>query len=228
MIKYENVSLQYPNGTRAINSLDLRIGKGEFVFIVGPTGTGKSSLLRMLYREILPTSGKVVVAGRDVARLPGHQVPLLRRTMGVIFQDYRLLPEKTVAENVAFALEVLGTGRRDKVRKVRIALELVDLWHKVESKPEELSGGEQQRVCMARALVNSPPLLLADEPTGNLDPATSLEIVKLLEAINRRGTTVLMATHDQATVDSMQKRVVRLANGTVVSDEERGAYDDEA
>lgn len=226
MIRYENVSLQYPNGTRAINNLDLQIRKGEFVFIVGPTGTGKSTLLKMLYREILPTSGKVVVAGRDVARLPDRQVPLLRRTMGVIFQDYRLLPEKTVAENVAFALEVLGTSRRAKVRKVRIALELVDLWHKAHCMPEELSGGEQQRVCMARALVNSPPLLLADEPTGNLDPGTSLDIVKLLEAINRRATTVVMATHDQRIVDSMQKRVVALANGTVVRDDARGVYDD--
>jgi cell division transport system ATP-binding protein len=226
MIKFESVSLQYPNGTRAINSLDLHIGTGEFVFIVGPTGTGKSSLLKMLYREILPTAGKVIVAGRDVARLPEHQVPLLRRTMGVIFQDYRLLPEKTVAENVAFALEVLGTARRTKVRKVRIALELVDLWHKADNMPDELSGGEQQRVCIARALVNSPPLLLADEPTGNLDPATSLEIVKLLDAINRRGTTIVMATHDERIVDSMQKRVVGLANGTVVRDAARGAYHD--
>lgn len=228
MIKFDNVSLQYPNGTRAVNNLDLHIEKGEFVFIVGPTGTGKSSLLKMLYREILPTSGRVIVAGRDVARLPQAQVPRLRREMGVIFQDYRLLPEKTVAENVAFALEVLGTGRRTKVRKVRIALELVGLWHKADCTPDELSGGEQQRVCLARALVNSPPLLLADEPTGNLDPDTSLEIVKLLEAINRRGTTVVMATHDQRTVDSVQKRVVGLANGTVVRDAAQGAYDDGA
>jgi len=228
MIKYDNVSLQSPNGTRAINSLDLQIGKGEFVFIVGLTGTGKSSLLKMLYREVLPTSGRVVVAGRDVARMPEGQVPLLRRTMGVIFQDYRLLPEKTVAENVAFALEVLGVTRRTKVRKVRIAVELVGLWHKAECMPEELSGGEQQRVCIARALVNSPPLLLADEPTGNLDPSTSMEIVRLLEAINRRGTTVVMATHDERIVDSMQKRVIGLANGTVVRDAARGAYHDEA
>jgi cell division transport system ATP-binding protein len=182
----------------------------------------------MLYREVLPTSGRVMVAGRDVARVQQAQVPRLRRQMGVIFQDYRLLPEKTVAENVAFALEVLGTRRRTKIRKVRIAVELVGLWHKADSMPDELSGGEQQRVCIARALVNSPPLLLADEPTGNLDPDTSLEIVKLLEAINRRGTTVVMATHDQRTVDSVQKRVVGLANGTVVRDAARGAYDDGA
>ncbi|MFQ6130786.1 MAG: cell division ATP-binding protein FtsE [Armatimonadota bacterium] len=227
MIRFHGVSLVYPNGTRALNNLDLHVAKGEFLFVVGPTGTGKSSVLRLIYREQVPSEGRVIVAGRDVAQLHPRQVPFLRRQVGVIFQDFRLLPDKTVAENVQFALDVLGVSRAEKKKRVRIALELVGLWAKAEMMPHELSGGEQQRTSIARALVNRPPVLLADEPTGNLDPDTSLEIVELLATINTRGTTVVVATHDRYIVDAMQRRVVTLADGTVVRDAERGAYDDE-
>jgi len=226
MIRFHGVSLVYPNGTRALNNLDLHVAKGEFLFVVGPSGTGKSSLLRLIYREAVPTEGRVIVAGRDVAQLHPRQVPYLRRQVGVIFQDFRLLPDKTVRENVQFALDVLGVSRAEKNKRVRIVLELVGLWPKAEVMPHELAGGEQQRTSIARALVNRPPLLLADEPTGNLDPDTSLEIVELLATINARGTTVVVATHDRYIVDHMQRRVVSLADGTVVRDTERGAYDE--
>ncbi|MFQ6097734.1 MAG: cell division ATP-binding protein FtsE [Armatimonadota bacterium] len=227
MIQLRGVSLTYPNGTQALTNLDLRIGKGEFVFIVGPSGTGKSSLLKLIYREEVPTTGKVLVAGRDVSLLPASRVPFLRRQMGVIFQDFRLLPDRTVRENVAFALQVLGASRRERIKRVRMVLDMVGLWGKVDALPEELSGGEQQRVSIARAIANNPPVLLADEPTGNLDPDTSLDIVRLLEEINERGTTVVMATHDQHIVDATKKRVVALASGTVVRDAEKGSYADE-
>ncbi len=228
MIQFDNVSVVYPNGTRAITNVDLTVGKGEFVFIVGATGSGKSTLLKLVYRELEPTRGKVIVAGRDISKIRRSLVPALRRNMGVVFQDFRLLPDKTVKENVGFALDVLGVSRREKHRKVPAALELVGLLRKADAMPHELSGGEQQRTCIARALVNNPPILLADEPTGNLDPETSWDIVQLLNEINIKGTTVVVATHDKYIVDGMAKRVVGIADGTVVRDTKRGFYDDES
>jgi len=225
MVRFVGVSLTYPNGTRALTDVTLNIGKGEFVFITGVSGSGKSSLLRLVYREDEPTKGNVVVAGQDVAAMDRSRVPFLRRGIGVIFQDFRLLPQMTVFENVGFALDVVGATRREKYRKVPLALELVGLSHKQDIVPGELSGGEQQRVCIARALVNNPPLLVADEPTGNLDPDTSWEIVQLLDNISDRGTTVVCATHDKYIVDGMRKRVVGLAQGVVVRDAAGGAYD---
>jgi len=225
MIRFVGVSLVYPNSTRALADVSLHIPKGEFVFITGASGSGKSSLLQMVYREREPTEGSVVVAGQDVAAMDRSRVPFLGRQIGIVFQDFRLLPQLSVRENAGFALDVVGASRREKYRKVPLALELVGLTHKAEAFPDELSGGEQQRVCIARALVNSPPLLLADEPTGNLDPDTSWEIVQLLGSISERGTTVVVATHDKYIVDGMRKRVVALAHGVVVRDDEGGAYD---
>jgi cell division transport system ATP-binding protein len=225
MIELQDVSLRYPSGTEALTKVDLRIERGEFCFVVGASGSGKSTLLQLLYREIAPTSGRVIFDGQDVAQLPPSKVPFLRRKMGIVFQDYRLLPDMTVWENVGFALDVLGATRREKHRKVPISLELVGLGDKMQSRPGELSGGEQQRVCIARALVNAPPALLCDEPTGNLDPDTSLDIVNLLAHINETGTTVVMATHDKFIVDQMQRRVVNLVRGTVVRDAAAGGYD---
>ncbi len=226
MIHFEGVTVRYPNGTRALSNVDMHISPGEFAFIVGPSGAGKSTLLRLIFREQVPESGRVIVAGKDVAKLPSSQVPILRRGLGIVFQDFRLLPQRTVFENVGFALDVVGASRREKNRKITIALELVGLREKAGSMPDELSGGEQQRTCIARSLVNSPPLLLADEPTGNLDPETSWDIIQLLNTINAKGTTVLVATHDKAIVDQMQKRVVSLINGAVVRDDLQGVYDD--
>ncbi len=225
MIRFVGVGLVYPNGTRALSDVDLAIGKGEFVFITGASGSGKSSLLRLVFREEEPSDGTVVVAGQDVAAMDPARVPFLRRQIGVVFQDFRLLPQLTVRENVGFALDVVGAGRREKYRKVPIALELVGLPHKADALPDELSGGEQQRVCIARAIVNNPPVLLADEPTGNLDPDTSWDIVQLLARISERGTTLVVATHDKYIVDGMRRRVVELAQGVVVRDAAGGAYD---
>jgi len=225
MVRFVGVSLVYPNGTRALSDVNLHIPKGEFVFITGTSGSGKSSLLQMVYREREPTEGSVVVAGQDVAAMDRSRVPFLRRQIGVVFQDFRLLPQLEVRENVGFALDVVGASRREKSRKVPIALELVGLTHKAEAFPDELSGGEQQRVSIARALVNNPPLLLADEPTGNLDPETSWDIVQLLASISERGTTVVVATHDKYIVDGMRRRVIALAQGVVIRDDEGGAYD---
>jgi len=225
MIRFVGVSLVYPNGTTALSDVDLHIGKGEFVFVTGASGSGKSSLLRLIYREDEPTKGSVVVAGQDVAAMDRSRVPYLRRQMGVVFQDFRLLSDLNVRENVGFALDVVGTTRREKYRKVPLALELVGLSHKADALPHELSGGEQQRVCIARALVNNPPVLLADEPTGNLDPETSWEIVQLVSSICDRGTTLVVATHDKYIVDGMRKRVVALSHGVVIRDDAGGAYD---
>lgn len=225
MIEFVDVCLRYPNGTLALDRVSLSIEKGEFCFLVGPSGTGKSSLLKLVYREETPTEGRVIVSGTDVATLPRRQVPLLRRRTGVVFQDFRLLDKKTAAENVGYALDVIGLSRREKHRRVPKALELVDLLHKADAYPDELSGGEQQRVSMARALVNNPPILLADEPTGNLDPDASWNIIQLLSKINVTGTTVVVATHDRDIVNRMARRVVTLADGKIVADRQRASYD---
>jgi cell division transport system ATP-binding protein len=224
VISLRSVSLTYPNGVRALDDVDLDIEKGAFVFLVGHSGTGKSSLLRLLYREALPSHGEVMVDGVRVDKLRRSKVPQLRRSVGVVFQDFKLLSAKTVWENVAFALHVTGTRTKDVMRQVPRALELVGLSSKSRMLPAELSGGEQQRTAIARALVNNPKILLCDEPTGNLDPSNTTEIMELLMRINLKGTTVLVATHNQAVVDRMRKRVIRLENGRIVADEERGFY----
>jgi cell division transport system ATP-binding protein len=226
MIHMQGVGLIYPDGTRALRGIDLHIGRGEFAFIVGASGSGKSSLAGLIYREHIASEGRVVVGGQDVAQLPPSRVPALRRKVGVIFQDYRLLPDRTAWENIGFALDVMGVSRADKHRKVPIALELVSLGDKAGSFPHQLSGGEQQRICIARALVNTPPVLVADEPTGNLDPDTSWEIVQLLAQIADNGTTVVIATHDKYIVDRLNRRVINLVQGTIVRDaREGGSYD---
>ncbi|MBH0121888.1 MULTISPECIES: cell division ATP-binding protein FtsE [unclassified Rhodococcus (in: high G+C Gram-positive bacteria)] len=225
MIRLENVSKSYKTSTRpALDNVSVEIGKGEFVFLIGPSGSGKSTFLRLLLREETPTSGDVHVADFHVNKLSGRRVPKLRQSLGCVFQDFRLLQQKTVAENVAFALEVIGKPRSIIERTVPEVLDLVGLSGKADRLPGELSGGEQQRVAIARAFVNRPLVLMADEPTGNLDPDTSQDIMMLLERINRTGTTVLMATHDHHIVDSMRRRVVELDLGRVVRDEARGVY----
>jgi len=225
MIHCEHVGVVYPSGVQALTDVNLHVSKGEFCFIVGASGSGKSTLLQLIYREIPPTSGRVVFDGQDIAQLPPSSIPFLRRRMGIVFQDFRLLSEMTVWENVCFALDVLGATRREKHRKVPISLELVGLETKSHAFPHELSGGEQQRVCIARALVNGPPVLLCDEPTGNLDPDTSWDIVELVSHIAETGTTIIMATHDKYIVDRMRTRVVNLVGGTVVRDDRAGRYD---
>ncbi len=225
MIRLENVSKTYPTSTRpALNDVSVDIAKGEFVFLVGSSGSGKSTFLRLVLKEELPTAGKVHVAGKDLGRLSHWKVPALRRSIGCVFQDFRLLPNKTVFQNVAFALEVIGKPQHVIDKTVPEVLDLVGLDGKAGRMPDELSGGEQQRVAVARAFVNRPMILIADEPTGNLDPSTSVGIMKLLDRINRTGTTVVMATHDAAIVDSMRRRVVELAMGKVVRDQNRGVY----
>ncbi len=225
MITFENVTKTYPSQARpALSAVTVDVAEGEFVFLVGASGSGKSTFLRLVLREERPTSGRIHVAGRDLARLSSWKVPALRREMGVVFQDFRLLPNKTVAQNVAFALEVIGKPGHSIRELVPGVLDLVGLHGMSNRRPDELSGGEQQRVAIARAFANRPALLLADEPTGNLDPATSVGIMKLLDRINRTGTTVVMATHDAAIVDSMRKRVVELEGGRVVRDQSRGVY----
>jgi len=227
MVHLEGVTVVYPDGTRALSGIDLHVERGEFAFLVGASGSGKSTMLQLIYRELVPTEGRVLIAGQDVASLPRDRVPYLRRNVGVIFQDFRLLPDMNVWENVAFALDVVGASRREKYRKVPLSLELVGLSEKEQSFPHELSGGEQQRVSIARALVNNPAILVADEPTGNLDPDISWEIVQLLTNIADRGTTVLCATHDRVIVDGMRRRVVSLVGGTVVRDARGGGGYDE-
>ncbi len=225
MIRLEDVVKLYSAQTRpALDGLSLEIEKGEFVFLVGASGSGKSTSLRLILKEESPTSGRVFVAGKDLGRLSNWKVPALRRQIGTVFQDFRLLPNKTVTQNVAFALEVIGRSRSQIKAVVPEVLELVGLGGKGERMPDELSGGEQQRVAVARAFVNRPMILIADEPTGNLDPATSVGIMKLLDRINRTGTTVIMATHDAAIVDSMRKRVIELEGGHLVRDQNRGVY----
>jgi cell division transport system ATP-binding protein len=225
MIRFENVSKVYARSTRpALSDINLEIERGEFVFVVGASGSGKSTLLRLVLKEEGVTQGTVLVAGQDVGSLPHRKVPRLRREIGTVFQDFRLLPNKNVYQNVAFALEVIGKHRRFIRKVVPEVIDLVGLEGKHDRMPDELSGGEQQRVAMARAFVNRPMILLADEPTGNIDPATSIGIMKVLDRINRTGTTVVMATHDAAIVDSMRKRVIELGYGKVVRDQSRGVY----
>ena len=224
MIKTIDVEKVYKGGISALNGVSIDIEKGEFVFIVGPSGSGKSTFLKLMTKEELPSGGEVYVAGKNLDSLPRWRVPYLRRNVGCVFQDFKLLPNKTVFENVAFALEVIGRPRTVVRRQVPQILELVGLGEKLDRFPDELSGGEQQRVSIARAFVNRPLILLADEPTGNLDPATSVGIMRLLDRINRTGTTVVMATHDHAIVDSMRRRVIELENGQVVRDQSRGIY----
>jgi cell division transport system ATP-binding protein len=224
MITFEHVTKTYRGGVTAIKDLSLEIAKGEFVFLVGPSGSGKSTCLRLLLREEPPDGGRIHVAGRDVSQLSSWKVPYLRRNIGCIFQDFKLLPHKTVYENVAFALEVIGRPRSVIQSQVPQILDLVGLSRMAGNLPSELSGGEQQRVSIARAFVNRPLVLLADEPTGNLDPTTSVGIMRLLDRINRTGTTVLMCTHDYGVVDLMRRRVVELDRGSLVRDEARGAY----
>src|ERR1700755_367258 len=225
VIRFEKVSKTYAGGTHpALDNVSIDIEKGQFVFLVGTSGSGKSTALRLVLRETRCTKGRVYVAGKEINRLAGWKVPRLRRQIGTVFQDFRLLPNKTVSENVAFALQVIGKSRGDIPRPVAETLELVGLDGKGDRMPDELSGGEQQRVAIARAFVNKPMILIADEPTGNLDPTTSVGIMKLLERINRTGTTVLMATHDNNIVDSMRRRVVELDNGRVTRDQSRGVY----
>ena len=225
MIRFSDVIKVYPSQVRpALDTVSLEVDKGEFVFLVGASGSGKSTFLRLLLKEERPTAGRVEVLGKDLAKLSNWKVPQLRRQMGTVFQDFRLLPNKTVFENVAFALEVIGRPESTIKQVVPEVLELVGLEGKELRLPNELSGGEQQRVAIARAFVNRPLLLIADEPTGNLDPSTSVGIMKLLDRINRTGTTVVMATHDAAIVDQMRKRVIELEGGHLVRDQTRGVY----
>ncbi len=229
LITLNGVNMKYKNGVTAIYDMDLKIKKGEFVFVIGGSGSGKSTLIKMLYREEKPTRGEIFVGGINVAKLRNSRVYKLRRRLGIVFQDYRLLPKLTVYENVAFALEAIG-ARKDEIRiKTLRALELVGLKNKIRNYPDELSGGEQQRVAIARAIVNNPKLILCDEPTGNLDPKMSLEIVKVLADINKTtGTTVIMATHDKEIVNKFKKRVIVIKEGRIVKDYEEGKYDNEA
>jgi len=224
MIQFTNVSKIYQNGARALVDVNLKIGKGDFVFLVGPSGAGKSTLIKLFYRDETPTRGQVIINGKNLVRMKEREVPYLRRNIGVIFQDFKLLPNKKVQENVAFALEVIGVSRNEIQTRTRTALELVGLAGKENAYPHELSGGEQQRVCVARAIINNPALLVADEPTGNLDPETAWGIMDLLYNINKRGTTVVMATHAKAIVNKMQKRVIAIENGRVARDEAKGGY----
>ena len=228
MIRFQNVTKYYPTSARAaLVDVSVEIEKGEFVFIVGQSGSGKSTFLRLVLKEEKPNQGDIWVAGKELDRLSHWKVPQLRRQIGTVFQDFLLLPNKTVRENVAFALEVIGKPRHTIAKVVPEVLDLVGLAGKEDRMPNELSGGEQQRVAIARAFVNRPPILLADEPTGNLDPTTSLGIMKLLDRINRTGTTIVMATHDDEIVDQMRKRVIELSDGRLVRDQSRGVYGSE-
>jgi cell division transport system ATP-binding protein len=226
MIKLEGVSKQYVGQqTPALSDADADIAKGEFVFLVGPSGSGKSTFLRLLNKQEEPDAGRIFVAGKDIGQMSSWKVPMLRRNIGCIFQDFKLLPTKTVAENVAFALEVIGRPRSVIRTQVPAICDLVGLGDKMTKLPDQLSGGEQQRVSIARAFVNRPLILLADEPTGNLDPQTSIGIMRLLDRINKTGTTVVMASHDRGIVDTMRKRVIELSEGIIVRDQDRGVYE---
>lgn len=225
MIRIKNLRKVYPNGLVALDGIDLRIQKNEFVYLVGASGAGKSTLLKMIFRSEIPTSGDIFIDNFSLSEIKESQVPYLRRSIGVVFQDFKLLPRRTVYENVSFALRFLDYSRSRIRRQVSQVLELVGLQNKMHHMPAELSGGEQQRICIARAIVNNPPILLADEPTGSLDPDTSWEIMQLLSKINSRQTTVVVATHNKGIVDDIRKRVVALEKGRVVRDQQLGAYD---
>ncbi|MFA4016693.1 MAG: hypothetical protein RUDDFDWM_001804 [Candidatus Fervidibacterota bacterium] len=224
MIQFHNVTVKFKGDILALNDVSFTINKGEFVFIVGPTGSGKSTILRLINGELRPASGKVIVNGITVNNLRPSQVPYLRRIIGFVFQDFLLLQDKTVWENIAFALKVIGASRSEIRNAVCNALQLVGLMERYNAMPRQLSGGEQQKLCIARAIANNPLILLADEPTGNLDPDSSWEIVQLLDQINKRGTTVIVATHDKYIVDGMKKRVIELRNGQILRDEQEGVY----
>ncbi|MBQ9479737.1 MAG: cell division ATP-binding protein FtsE [Selenomonadaceae bacterium] len=224
MIHMREVTKIYPNKVVALDKVNIDIGKGEFVFIVGQSGAGKSTFIKLLMREELPTSGDILVNGKNVVKMKSSEVPYLRRGLGVIFQDYRLLPDKTVFENVAFAMQVIEAPRRLMQRSVNTVLDIVGLSSKYKNFPSELSGGEQQRVAIARAIVNDPALVIADEPTGNLDPETSWDIMDIFKRINASGTTIVMATHDKTIVDAMRLRVIAIEDGKIVRDEARGTY----
>ena len=225
IIALDDVSKQYQTGVDALKHVTLQIENGEFVFIVGKSGSGKSTFIKLLLKELDPTSGKLYIAGRLVNKLKRKQVPLYRRNIGVVFQDFRLLKDRTVFENIAFAQRIIGRSKREMIRNVTTMLTIVGLTDKADAYPNELSGGEQQRVAIARALVNQPTILLADEPTGNLDPQNAWEIMMLLQEVNKMGTTVVVVTHNNDIVDVMQKRVVTLSEGTVVRDDEKGGYE---
>lgn len=227
MIELKEVTKEYSKGVAALNGVNLKVEKGEFVFIVGDSGSGKSTLIRLILKELEPTSGTIVVNGENLGRLKHRKIPKYRRTLGVVFQDFRLLQDRNIYDNIAFAQRVIEVPTRVIKQKVPAALSLVGLAQKYKSFPRELSGGEQQRVAIARAIVNEPVILLADEPTGNLDPTNSWEIMKLLEEANDRGTTVLVVTHNKEIVDAMQKRVVTMKKGVIVSDERKGGYKNE-
>lgn len=224
MIILDNVSKSYASGQPALNGINLHIRQGEFVFIVGNSGSGKSTLIKLLLKELEPSEGKIIVNGKELGTMKRKDIPKYRRNIGVVFQDFRLLKDRNVYENIAFAQRIVQTPMREIKKQVPRMLSMVGLAEKYKSYPKQLSGGEQQRVALARALVNSPELLLADEPTGNLDPKNSWEIMKLLEQINKKGTTVLVVTHNREIVDAMQKRVVTMQKGVIVSDEEEGGY----
>ena len=224
MIRLKDVEMEYPNGTRAIRGISAAIEDGEFVFLVGPSGSGKSTIIKMLTGEEVPTAGRIMINGFSVSNIAERQVPMMRRTLGVIFQDFRLIEKKTVYENLSFAMRAIGTSTRELRRRIPYVLELVGLEKKADQYPGELSGGEQQRVAIARALVNNPSMIIADEPTGNLDPQRSLEIMMLLERINELGTTLLVVTHEKSLVNRFSKRVVAIENGRIISDETGGYY----
>ena len=228
IISLEDVTKVYPGGHLALERVSLSVDRGDFVFLVGPTGCGKSTLIKLLIRELDPTEGQVRIAGRDIGALPEKKIPLLRRNIGTVFQDFKLLPNRNVYDNVAYALQVIGASRAEIREKVPETLRLVGLSTKLHNYPDQLSGGEQQRVSIARAFVNHPPLLLADEPSGNLDPVTSIGIMQLLYRINKTGTTVLVVTHDREMVDKMRRRVIELYEGRVVRDETTGGYTEES
>ncbi|MDY2637723.1 MAG: cell division ATP-binding protein FtsE [Phascolarctobacterium sp.] len=219
-----DVSKVYPGGSVALQDVNVHIEPGEFVFVVGPSGAGKSTFIKMLFREVLPTTGSIFVNGVDILSLTPKEIPFMRRQLGIIFQDYRLLPDRTVYENVAFAMQVIEAPHRKIKRQVMNVLDLVGLRHRANAYPNELSGGEQQRIAIARAIVNDPVFVIADEPTGNLDPETSWDIMDIFKAINETGTTIVMATHDKDVVDAMGKRVIAIEKGRIVRDEKEGVY----
>lgn len=224
MIEFKNTTKIYDNNVFALSNINLDIDRGDFVFLVGPSGAGKSTFIKMLYKEINPTTGRIIVNGEDVTKIKRKDVPFYRRKIGMVFQDFRLIPSLNVYENVAFAMRVIEAHHREIRKRVPLVLSMVGLSHKFKCFPNELSGGEQQRVALARAIVNNPSMLIADEPTGNLDPDTSIEIMNILNDINKAGTTIIMATHDKGIVDNMKKRVIAIEKGVIVRDEQRGRY----